>query len=52
MYLLLLCLFYFEADEIQYNGQEGVELAIRILRQELRITMALAGYVIVSSRNS
>jgi (S)-2-hydroxy-acid oxidase len=28
---------------IQYNGQEGVELAIRILRQELKITMALAG---------
>ncbi|KAJ5113293.1 hypothetical protein N7456_001827 [Penicillium angulare] len=27
----------------QYNGQEGVELAIKILRQELRITMALAG---------
>lgn len=29
----------------QYDGQEGVELAVRILRQELRITMALAGYV-------
>ena len=29
----------------QYNGQEGVELAIRILRQELAITMALAGFV-------
>ncbi|KAJ5320218.1 hypothetical protein PENANT_c010G09097 [Penicillium antarcticum] len=28
---------------LAYNGQEGVELAIRILRQELRITMALAG---------
>ncbi|RJE21100.1 S-2-hydroxy-acid oxidase [Aspergillus sclerotialis] len=28
---------------LAYNGQEGVELAIRILRQELAITMALAG---------
>ncbi|KAL4802441.1 FMN-dependent dehydrogenase [Aspergillus unguis] len=25
------------------NGQEGVELAIKVLRQELRVTMALAG---------
>lgn len=31
------------ANYIQYNGQEGVELAIRILQQELKITMALAG---------
>lgn len=38
-----LLIILFETDEIQYNGQEGVELAIRILRQELRITMALAG---------
>lgn len=36
-------LFYLRLTKIQYNGQEGVELAIRILRQELRITMALAG---------
>ncbi|KAI9034770.1 alpha-hydroxy acid oxidase [Aspergillus affinis] len=28
---------------LAYGGQEGVELAIRILRQELKITMALAG---------
>ncbi|KAL4786869.1 FMN-dependent dehydrogenase [Aspergillus varians] len=28
---------------LAYNGQEGVELAIKILRQELRVTMALAG---------
>ncbi|KAJ5368419.1 uncharacterized protein N7496_008179 [Penicillium cataractarum] len=28
---------------LAYDGQEGVELAIKILRQELRITMALAG---------
>ncbi|KAL5356578.1 FMN-dependent dehydrogenase [Aspergillus floccosus] len=28
---------------LAYDGQDGVELAIRILRQELRITMALAG---------
>lgn len=27
----------------QYNGQEGVELAVKILEQELRSTMALAG---------
>ncbi|PLB42156.1 alpha-hydroxy acid oxidase [Aspergillus candidus] len=28
---------------LAYNGQQGVELAIEILRQELKITMALAG---------
>ncbi|KAL4750641.1 hypothetical protein BDW72DRAFT_213262 [Aspergillus terricola var. indicus] len=28
---------------LAYDGQEGVELAIKILRQELRVTMALAG---------
>ncbi|GKZ85136.1 hypothetical protein AnigIFM56816_010902 [Aspergillus niger] len=28
---------------LAYDGQQGVELAIRILRQELMITMALAG---------
>ncbi|KAL2827319.1 FMN-dependent dehydrogenase [Aspergillus cavernicola] len=28
---------------LAYNGQEGVELAIKILRQELKVTMALAG---------
>ncbi|KAJ5112350.1 hypothetical protein N7532_000395 [Penicillium argentinense] len=28
---------------LAYDGQEGVELAIKILRQELKITMALAG---------
>lgn len=27
----------------QYDGQAGVELGIKILRQELKITMALAG---------
>lgn len=31
------------ADHTQYDGQEGVELGIKILRQELKITMALAG---------
>lgn len=31
------------ADLHKYDGQEGVELAIKILRQELMITMALAG---------
>jgi (S)-2-hydroxy-acid oxidase len=41
MYFLLLVILF--TDQIQYNGQEGVELAIKILRQELRITMALAG---------
>lgn len=30
---------------MQYGGQEGVELGIKILHQELKITMALAGYV-------
>ncbi|KAJ2997437.1 hypothetical protein NUW58_g659 [Xylaria curta] len=29
---------------LAWNGQEGVELALRILRDELKITMALAGY--------
>ena len=33
--------------EIQYNGQEGVELAIKLLINEFKITMALAGYVSV-----
>lgn len=28
---------------LQYKGQEGVELAIKILMQELAITMRLAG---------
>ncbi|KAJ5738950.1 hypothetical protein N7493_002105 [Penicillium malachiteum] len=28
---------------LAYDGQDGVELAIKILRQELKITMALAG---------
>ncbi|PYH96499.1 FMN-dependent dehydrogenase [Aspergillus ellipticus CBS 707.79] len=28
---------------LAYDGQQGVELAVRILRQELKITMALAG---------
>ncbi|KAJ5408746.1 hypothetical protein N7509_002629 [Penicillium cosmopolitanum] len=28
---------------LAYDGQEGVELGIKILRQELKITMALAG---------
>ncbi|KAJ6108434.1 hypothetical protein N7523_009757 [Penicillium sp. IBT 18751x] len=33
---------------LAYDGQEGVELAIKILRQELMITMALAGCRTVS----
>lgn len=41
--LLVLLIVLYVTDQIQYNGQEGVELGIRILRQELRITMALAG---------
>ncbi|KAM0099315.1 hypothetical protein ACP6JE_006122 [Aspergillus fumigatus] len=39
------------ANYIQYNGQEGVELAIRILQQELKITMALAGCTSISDIN-
>lgn len=27
----------------QYNGQEGIELAVKILMVELKIAMALAG---------
>jgi len=27
----------------QYKGQQGVELAVKILTAELRMTMALAG---------
>lgn len=33
----------FHFPMMRYNGQEGVELGIKILQQELRITMALAG---------
>lgn len=33
------------ANLSQYKGQEGVELALKILRDELLCTMALAGYV-------
>jgi isopentenyl diphosphate isomerase/L-lactate dehydrogenase-like FMN-dependent dehydrogenase len=29
---------------MQYNGREGVELAIKLLMDEFKITMALAGY--------
>lgn len=29
--------------ELQYNGQEGVELALKLLLDEFRTTMALAG---------
>ncbi|KAH2910560.1 hypothetical protein V6000_009075 [Aspergillus fumigatus] len=36
---------------LAYNGQEGVELAIRILQQELKITMALAGCTSISDIN-
>jgi len=32
---------------LQYNGQEGVELAIDLLINEFRIVMALAGRVIL-----
>ena len=28
---------------LQYDGQNGVELAVKILEEELRTTMALAG---------
>lgn len=40
-----MCTFFSAAlaDHTQYDGQEGVELGIKILRQELKITMALAG---------
>ena len=31
------------ADVSQYKGQQGVELALKILRDELACTMALAG---------
>jgi hypothetical protein len=31
----------------QYKGQQGVELAVKILMAELRMTMALAGWVYV-----
>ena len=30
---------------MQYKGQQGVELALKILLEEFRVTMALAGYV-------
>ena len=29
----------------QYNGQEGIELALKILQHEFKLTMGLAGYV-------
>jgi isopentenyl diphosphate isomerase/L-lactate dehydrogenase-like FMN-dependent dehydrogenase len=32
---------------MQYKGQEVVELAIKLLINEFKITMALAGYVSV-----
>lgn len=32
----------------QYKGQEGVELALKILMYELKVTMALAGYAFPS----
>lgn len=31
------------SNEPQYKGQEGVELAVRILLEEFKSTMALAG---------
>ncbi|KAJ6172037.1 hypothetical protein N7470_001104 [Penicillium chermesinum] len=37
---------------LAYDGQDGVELAIRILRQELMITMALAGCRTISEIQS
>lgn len=47
--LYVLLSFYFASvlllTCVQYGGQEGVELGIKILHQELKITMALAGYV-------
>ena len=30
----------------QYNGQEGIELALKILQHEFKLTMGLAGYVV------
>jgi (S)-2-hydroxy-acid oxidase len=36
-------LAYVDDSHLQYNGQEGVELAIRLLLDEFRTTMALAG---------
>lgn len=36
--------------DLQYKGQEGVELAVKILMAELKMTMALAGYVLQSTR--
>ena len=29
----------------QYNGQEGIELALKILQHEFKLTMGLAGCV-------
>ncbi|BCS30189.1 alpha-hydroxy acid oxidase [Aspergillus puulaauensis] len=36
---------------LAYNGREGVELGLKILLQELRITMALAGLMPLSKGN-
>jgi isopentenyl diphosphate isomerase/L-lactate dehydrogenase-like FMN-dependent dehydrogenase len=35
-----------KADSVQYKGEQGVELALKILRDELVSTMALAGYAV------
>ena len=38
-------------QDLQYNGAEGVELAVKILLREFRITMALCGYGIAKSKH-
>lgn len=40
------------ADFVQYDGQRGVELAMKILIEEFRRTMALSGCVKVSDITS
>jgi len=37
-----------EADGEQYNGEQGVDLAVQILRDELLTTMALCGCAKIS----
>lgn len=36
----------------QYNGQEGIELALKILQHEFKLTMGLAGYVVSSATST
>lgn len=37
---------------MQYNGQKGVELAIKMLKEEFAVTMRLAGLVCPSSHQA